>query len=303
MPRQLWLADVLHAADLTVVEVPGWKTRGYEPYDPEGIICHDTGSASRTTTDAAEIGVMVNGRPDLPPPIGQLYLSRSGTVHIVASGRGNHAKTGTAGPCKGMGNTRLLGIEAQHADGEPWTPVQYSAYVRVVAAICAHTRWTRIAGHKEHQPGQKIDPGFDMDQFRRDVAAVTRGEATMSVLVRLKDGSDGGKVWLSDGITRRWVKTPAELTAIKAAAKAGQLVVANGGNYLDVASLAPYGRDVDEVKPVEPGHLVLSADDRAAIVADLLAGLPTIEEITAAIGRQDAAGLRAAANMVDAPPA
>jgi hypothetical protein len=44
-------------------------------------------------------------------------------------------------------------------------------------------------------------------------------------------------------------------------------------------------------------------DALALKVAALIGKLPTVEEIAAAIGRQDAAGLRAQAAMVDAPPA
>lgn len=137
---------------------------------------------------------------------------------------------------------------------------------RPASSDSSHLSHTHITLLRQYANSQPL-----MDRLLATLIG-TEGE-TMSVLVRLKDGSDGGKVWLSDGIVRRWVKTPTELNAIKAAAKAGYLVVANGGAYLDVASLAPYGRDVDEVKPVEPGRLVLSAEDRAAIVVDLVAAV------------------------------
>ncbi|MFQ6212476.1 N-acetylmuramoyl-L-alanine amidase, partial [Bacillus mobilis] len=121
-----------------------------------------------------------------PPPIAQLYLSRSGEWWVIASGRCNHNLVGWAGPNKGLGNSRLLGIEAQHAAGEPWTARQYDSYIRGVAALVRHLRIPvgRVAGHKEHQPwpapkGQtstKSDPEFDMTRFRRDVAARLAGE-------------------------------------------------------------------------------------------------------------------------------
>lgn len=176
MSRQLWLVKVLRDAGLKVIEVDGWETRGSADYAPEGLIAHDTGSSSVNTTDAGEIRVMIEGRPDLPPPIAQVYLSRTGTWHVVTSGQSNHVRTGWAGPFRGLGNHRLLGIEAQHADGEPWAPTQYDSYVRGVAAILAHTGWPTVAGHKEHQPGAKVDPSFNMDRFRRDVAAAMNGD-------------------------------------------------------------------------------------------------------------------------------
>lgn len=178
--RLLWLPDVLRSAGLTVHEVGGWRSRGSTSFDPHGIICHET-RGSRTSTDAGEIYVLLNGSATAPPPIAQLYLSRTGHWHVVASGRCNHVRVGWAGPFKGVGNSGLVGIEAQHALGEPWTDRQYDSYVRGVAAIRRRTGWG-VAGHKEHQPGGyghasvKTDPSFNMDRFRRDVAALLSGE-------------------------------------------------------------------------------------------------------------------------------
>jgi len=178
--RILWFVDVLRAAGLTVHEVSGWRTRGSATFDPRGIMCHET-RGSRNSTDTAEIRVLLEGSATAPPPIAQLYLSRTGDWHVIASGRCNHALVGWAGPFKGVGNTGLVGIEAQHALGEPWTARQYDSYVRGVAAMVRHTGWG-VAGHKEHQPAGyghpsvKTDPSFDMDQFRRDVAALLADE-------------------------------------------------------------------------------------------------------------------------------
>lgn len=176
--RVLWLPTVLRAAGLTVREVAGWKTRGADSFGPvRGITCHHT-AGSRTSSDAGEIGVLVNGRPGLLGPIAQLYLSRSGDWHVVASGHCNHNLVGWAGPNEGYGNDALLGIEAQHSgDGEPWTARQYDSYVRGVAALVRHeaSGWdvtvARVASHKEHQPGAKTDPSFDMNAFRARVRA------------------------------------------------------------------------------------------------------------------------------------
>jgi hypothetical protein len=171
--RLLWLPSVLRAAGLTVHEVSGWRERGSSSWGPiVGLTCHHT-AGSRSSTDAGEIGVLVNGRPDLPPPIAQLYLSRTGHWHVVASGRANHNLVGWAGPNEGYGNSQLIGVEAQHSGGdEPWTDIQYQSYVRGVAAIARHVGFSanRVAGHKEHQPGAKTDPSFSMTRFRTDVA-------------------------------------------------------------------------------------------------------------------------------------
>lgn len=175
------LPEALRAAGLTVREVAGWRTRGSESWGPiRGITCHHT-AGSRNSTDAGEISVLLNGSESAPPPIAQLYLSRSGEWHVVASGRCNHNLTGWGGPNAGYGNSNLVGIEAQHSGGtEPWTDAQYDSYVRGVAALCKHLGVppTRVAGHKEHQPGAKTDPTFNMDNFRARVVAVASGEDT-----------------------------------------------------------------------------------------------------------------------------
>lgn len=183
MSRQLWLPGVLRAAGLTVVEVPGWQTRSADEdsdastFNPGGVIIHET-RGSATSSDAGEIGVLVNGRVGLSGPIAQCYIGRDGRWHVVAAGLCHHVKTGWDGPFAGWGNTRLLGIEPAHSVDEDWAdkPAQYRSYVRGVAAIIKHKGWPAPVGHKEHQPGDKPDPEFSMIRFRADVAAVIAGE-------------------------------------------------------------------------------------------------------------------------------
>lgn len=178
MARYLWLADVLRDAGLTVHEVSRWRSRGRDTFGPvRGITCHHT-AGSRTSSDAGELNVLINGRPGLSGPIAQLYLSRTGDWHVVASGHCNHNLVGWDGPNEGYGNDSLIGIEAQHSGGdEPWTDRQYNSYVRGVAALVRHkaSGWDitvdRVAGHKEHQPGAKNDPSFNMGTFRARVLA------------------------------------------------------------------------------------------------------------------------------------
>lgn len=188
--RLHWLPSVLRAAGLTVHEQPGWQTRGYEPYDPYGLIVHATAG---NLSPESDIRVLLTGSATAPPPISQLFLARSGEWWVIASGRCNHALTGWAGLLKGYGNTRLIGIEAANDNrGEPWRPQQYDSYVRGVAAICKHLGWDpsrRVSGHKEHQPAgypgktsTKTDPTFDMATFRSRVQqSLTSGDFLMSL--------------------------------------------------------------------------------------------------------------------------
>lgn len=173
--RLTWIADVLRAAGLTVVEVDGWKTRGAEySSTPLAVICHET-QGSATSSVQGELNVLINGRTGLAGPIAQLMIDRKGVWYVVASGRCNQVKTGVAGPLKGKGNSYSFGVEAMHAVSEDWTrkPAQYASYVAGVAAICKRMGWqpdVHVIGHKEHQPGDKSDPEFSMPAFRAAVA-------------------------------------------------------------------------------------------------------------------------------------
>lgn len=183
--RLLWLADVLRSAGLTVHEVSGWRTRGSATWGPiRGITCHHT-AGSRTSTDEGEIRVLLNGSSSAPPPIAQLYLSRTGHWWVVGSGMCYHNLVGWAGPNEGLGNANLIGIEAQHSGGdEPWTSTQYNSYVHGVAALVKRLgiSVSRVAGHKEHQPGSKSDPTFNMNTFRTRVAEALEDDVTPAEL-------------------------------------------------------------------------------------------------------------------------
>ena len=88
-----WLPQVLLDAGLKVAEQPGWRTRGRGDVGPtKGVICHHTAGAK--TGNMPSLGVVTNGRPDLPGPLAQLCLGRDGTYFVVAAGRCNHAGRG-----------------------------------------------------------------------------------------------------------------------------------------------------------------------------------------------------------------
>ena len=174
MARITWLADILRAAGCQVREDDqSWKTRGSITFEPRGLIIHATAGGLAQGNDSA-YNVLVNGRVGLAGPIAQVMVERgTGRWRPVCSGRSNHAKTGWAGNCNGLGNTNLIGIEYHHANtaAEPWTEQMLDNYARGAAAICRHMGWgvNRIALHKEHQPGEKSDTTFDGAAFRARV--------------------------------------------------------------------------------------------------------------------------------------
>lgn len=292
--RLLWLADVLRAAGVQVVEVDGWRTRGADSYGPvRGVIVHET-RGSATSTDAGEINVLINGRVGLSGPIAQLYLSRTGVWHVVASGTCHHVKTGWGGPFSGLGNDSLLGIEAQHAESEDWAnkPTQYASYVRGVAALVRHMGWPPPVGHKEHQPNDKPDPEFDMSVFRTSVAATGVDDMSAqaeSILAAFAGGmptytDNAGRtqqfvpvveIWrmieFRRGVTNALAAIaekvdveldPADLDAIKAAAKEGALSAAEGLAAAVVAAL-PEGQRVTKADVEQAIRSVLGGLDGA----------------------------------------
>ncbi|CAF1449990.1 unnamed protein product [Rotaria sordida] len=168
------LANILRSAGLNVVEEPGWKTRGHGVMaSVESILLHHT--AGPATGEYLSLGVVRDGRPDLPGPLAQLGLGRSGTWYVIAAGRAYHA--GSTIDDSVFGNSRSIGIEAE-ATGIPaddtgheyWPEVQWESYVRGVKALqeVYGVPTMNVLGHKEAAVpiGRKIDPNFSMTEFR-----------------------------------------------------------------------------------------------------------------------------------------
>lgn len=176
------LADVARAAGLTVVETPGWRTRGHGdgmgPGRPRSVTVHHTGGAA--TGDAPSLAVVRDGRPDLAGPLAHFLIARSGTVHVVAAGLCWHTGA-TREPWQG--NSYAIGLECEHTGRveDPWPPVQLDAMTRLCRALCSHydVPHARVLAHREicAPQGRKTDPvGIDMRAFR---AALHREEITL----------------------------------------------------------------------------------------------------------------------------
>jgi hypothetical protein len=168
----IWLADVLKAAGLKVVEQPGWKTRGHgDMKGIKGVLCHHTATKSG---NMPSLKILVSGRPDLEGPLSQLGLARDGTYYVIGAGKCFHAGKGAWKPMGLVdnGNSYLIGIEAENDGvGEKWPEAQMIAYAKGCAAMIDHLNLTEkeVIGHKEYAPKRKIDPTFDMDDFREKV--------------------------------------------------------------------------------------------------------------------------------------
>ncbi|MFD6217990.1 peptidoglycan recognition protein family protein, partial [Nocardia salmonicida] len=229
----VWLADVLRAAGLDVIEHEGWRDRGHGDFrDLRGVLCHHTAGGGKN-----DWRIVQDGRADLPGPLAQLVLERDGTFRVIAAGVCWHAGRGSwPGWPTDNANYHVIGIEAvSRGDGTDWTPAQLDAYKRGCAAILA--RIGRDAedcvAHREYSHEGKIDPaGIDMDEFRREVQAFIDGErAGAAVLLdhRMRDA-------FVDGVTERAALDGVEAPVVPGAADAH--TVTPGVLTVDAARLA-----------------------------------------------------------------
>jgi len=178
------VADGLRYNHVPVSFEPGWETRGngyvFPGGKPQGLIVHHTGDSY-----GGGLSILVNGRPDLDPPLCNSCGYPDGRVHIIAAQVANHA--GASGgrsmgplPTAGLFNPKVWGHEVMYPGLAPWTPQQYrSARVlgAVISGILGRTSPEWVRGHFETSITGKWDPGvgdgkshsFDMARFRREM--------------------------------------------------------------------------------------------------------------------------------------
>ncbi|WP_427924673.1 N-acetylmuramoyl-L-alanine amidase [Streptomyces sp. cg40] len=178
--------DALKAEGLTVHEHSGWTTHNRDSatgkaFGPViGVLIHHTaGHGDRE--------LCYNGRSDLPGPLCHTWLGKTDGLWMLAHGRANHAgavdldvlnalraekKLPNDNQANADGNDCLYGLEIENLGNgkDPYPDAQYHQAVLWAAALCRAHGWSEksVAGHKEVQPG-KVDPSFDMDDFRADV--------------------------------------------------------------------------------------------------------------------------------------
>ncbi|MFD7918918.1 peptidoglycan-binding protein [Streptomyces sp. NPDC059740] len=185
------LLAALHAEGVRTAEYRSWRTHNRNTrgaWGPvNGVMIHHTVTSG---TDSS-VALCYDGRSDLPGPLCHGVIDKSGTVHLVGSGRANHAGLGDddvlaavvaerALPAPGEnntdGNVHFYGFECVNlGDGrDPWPEAQLDAIARTAAALCRAHGWhaASVIGHKEWTD-TKIDPvGFTMASLRNRVAAL-----------------------------------------------------------------------------------------------------------------------------------
>jgi len=180
MGYQTHLADTLRSVGLTVIEVPGWETRGGFDFDPRGVVLHHTATAG--TADK----LLRDGRTGLSGPLCNWSTERDGRVKLFAAGTANHAGRDWSGnPARlwtppGTRNRHVYGDEAINTGvGQEWPAVQLDSMVLAAAAVSRHHGWAaeHTVAHFEWAGRRKIDPAFiaprlTMDQLRNRISLV-----------------------------------------------------------------------------------------------------------------------------------
>ncbi|WP_020519630.1 golvesin C-terminal-like domain-containing protein [Catelliglobosispora koreensis] len=174
-----WLADVLRAAGVTVVEHGDWRNR-MRPgsFDPIGVLWHHTAATSSASNPHPALNICINGRPDLAGPLCQALVDYHGVFHVISAGRCNHAGQARAsGPIPaGDGNTMLIGWEIDYNGvNQQMTAAQYNASVKATVAVLQRLGRdaSYVRGHRETSTTGKIDPSFiDLNALRTEIAGL-----------------------------------------------------------------------------------------------------------------------------------
>ncbi|MGW2324312.1 peptidoglycan-binding protein [Streptomyces sp. NPDC001700] len=182
------LLKALRDEGLTVHEVRDWRSHNRNdkgPWGPvNGVMIHHT----VTSGTESSVQLCYEGHADLPGPLCHGVIDKKGEIHLVSSGRANHAGIGDSDVLDAVinetelpadneaeedGNARFYGFECVNlGDGEdPWPEEQKLAIEKVSAAICRAHDWSErsVIGHLEWQPGKSDPRGFTMESMRTRV--------------------------------------------------------------------------------------------------------------------------------------
>lgn len=160
--RASWLADVLRAAGLSVVEHDGWKARGHGDFtNLRAVVWHHDASPKGASPGVP--GFMLR---NWSKASANCWVALDGTWHLLAAGVSYHA--GRVLPGK-PGNKESIGVETDHTTGESWSGVALlDSLRRGTAAILARLNQPPSRGLEFHKTicspvGRKTDPdGLDL---------------------------------------------------------------------------------------------------------------------------------------------
>lgn len=184
----------LIAEGVHVVERPGWTTHNRNhmgAWGPvHGVMIHHTVSSG----ELSSVELCEDGYAELPGPLCQSVIGKSGYSYMVGNGRCNHAGKGDSNVFEAVkderygdvppathvhdgmtggvdGNAHFYGAECVNlGDGKDlWPAKQVDAMVRWAAAICRFHGWTSksVIGHSEWSDWKNDPRGPGMPSMTR----------------------------------------------------------------------------------------------------------------------------------------
>jgi hypothetical protein len=169
-----WLADAARLTGYPVNEVSGWKSRGHGQMSSiQGVVGHHTATSAKAAGDYPSLAIVRDGRSDLPGPLSNLGLGRSGTIYVIAAGLCYHAGASAWAGFTSL-NSTFLGIEAENDGSGNWTDAQLDAYPKLVGALLKQMGRgvERYVSHRTcaTPAGRKPDPAKISDDWMRERA-------------------------------------------------------------------------------------------------------------------------------------
>ena len=181
---------------MKLVDAPNKKTTGkpMRSGGPLGIVVHHTAS-SRKSKDENVIQMCIRGVNKVPGPLYHYLISADGTVWQIAgenvkanhAGRGNNSvldgiikgipvKGKATTPGRISANSSLVGVSLINDGlGQDIPQAQYDACVDICAYLCDKYEINPLSGEIGHSEwtSRKVDPTFDMHDFRAQVVSET----------------------------------------------------------------------------------------------------------------------------------
>tara|TARA_B100000029_G_scaffold335106_2_gene327223 strand:+ start:1098 stop:1952 length:855 start_codon:yes stop_codon:yes gene_type:complete len=171
---------------------------------PVGIVVHHTASSAKAS-ESNVIAMCIRGVAKVPGPLYNYLIGRDGTVYSLAldglkanhAGRGNKSvldrmmkgqpvlgKATTPGQISA--NARLFGVSIINDGlGQDIPAPQYEACVAICASLCDEHNISPLSGVIGHSEwtSRKVDPTFDMAEFRQQVVSRTSQVSEVARLV------------------------------------------------------------------------------------------------------------------------
>lgn len=190
---------------MKLIDAPNKKTSGRPLRNggPLGIVVHHTAS-SKKSKDENVVQMCIRGVNKVPGPLYNYLVAGNGTVWQLTGEniKANHAGRGNNsvldGIIKGIpvrgratsagkisANSSLIGVSIINDGlGQEISQAQYDACVDICAYLCDKHNINPLSGVIGHSEwtSRKVDPTFDMDDFRAQVVSETKDVPAVKVL-------------------------------------------------------------------------------------------------------------------------